>query len=227
MIDSNLSVASWNGEDCLKEFVKHSVKLRLIYETFYRSRAMNALIKAAPALREVAFLGYLTSHHRGVEPALDYDQIVVDCPSTGHFLSCVKVPFALLDITDAGPMGYHCGGIIEVLRDPALSQIYSVVLPEPLVVKEHNSLMSELESLGLKPKTWVNKVFEREVKDELRSLESTENFPDLLSDLIERNNRQDMSLKILKENPQFITPEVESRLLQGYISEILGKLDHV
>jgi anion-transporting ArsA/GET3 family ATPase len=172
-ISENLDAASWNGEDCLQEFVKYSVKLRLIYETFYRSKAINALIKAAPALREIAFLGYLTSHLRDVEPSLSYDQVVVDAPSTGHFLACLKVPGALLDISDFGPMGFHCRGILEVLQNPEKTSIYSIFLAEPLVVLEHRYMQSELSSLGLQSLSWMNKAISPSMIEELQSIKQT------------------------------------------------------
>lgn len=142
----NLHIASWNGEDCLKEYVKHSVKIRFIFEFFYRSKAINALIKAAPALKEISFLGYLTSHFRNAKPRLNFDHIIVDAPSTGHFLSCLQVPKSLLEITSVGPMGQHCRGIVEVLKDPQKTRVYTVFTPEDLVLKEQSELLAKLQS---------------------------------------------------------------------------------
>lgn len=174
-VSENLSVASWNGEDCLQEFVRHSVKLRMIFEAFYRSKAINALIKAAPALREISFLGYLTSHLRQNEPSLDFDQVVVDAPSTGHFLACLKVPSALLDVSDFGPMGKQCRGILDVLKDPQKTAIYSVFIAEPLVFLEYEYLQAELQALGFQSKPWLNKALNPEIVNELNSLESEKN----------------------------------------------------
>lgn len=157
LYQSNLFVATWDGEDCLREYVRHSVKIRFIFEIFLRTQSMSALIKAAPALRELSFLGYLTSHFRNIEPQLDYDHIVVDAPATGHFISCLQIPEALLDITDRGPMGEHCRGIIEVLKDSTKTQIYNVCLPEPLVLQEQQELQQVLSSdFGVSPRVILN-----------------------------------------------------------------------
>lgn len=154
----SLDVVSWNGEDCLQEYVKHSVKIKFLFEVFYRSKAMHALVQAAPALKEVSFLGYLTSHHRGVKPYLNYDHIVVDAPSTGHFVSCLQVPQALLEVTSLGPMGYHCRGILEVLKDPNKVQVYTIFLPEDLVIEEQLQLQQTLlEQFSIKPQVWMNR----------------------------------------------------------------------
>lgn len=199
-----LSVASWNGEDCLQEFVKYSVKLRLIYETFYRSKAINALIKAAPALREIAFLGYLTSHLRDVKPALDFDQIVVDAPSTGHFLSCLRVPIALLDVSDFGPMGFHCRGILKVLTDSNLTKIYNIFLAEPLVISEHEFLKNELNKSGFESKPWFNKALSNNLISELSQLDTDQK---MIRQLQAVRRQQDQVLKGFYNEELIMTSE--------------------
>lgn len=218
---ANLFVSSWNGEDCLQEFVKYSVKLRLIYETFYRSMAITALIKAAPALREIAFLGYLTSHFRGVKPALDYDQIVVDAPSTGHFLSCIRVPSALLDVSDFGPMGFHCRGILNVLKDSQLTTIYNIFLPEPLVVSEFNFLKNELSQSGFKSKGWFNKALNPKVAEDLEVIDpQTLNKNNYFKNIQKLKEQQAQLLNQLKDENMIFTSE-------GPENEIKNELKHI
>lgn len=225
----NLDVASWNGEDCLQEFVKYSVKLRLIFETFYRSNAINALIKAAPALREIAFLGYLTSHLRGVKPALDYDQIIVDAPSTGHFLAALKVPGALLDISNFGPMGFHCNGILEVLRDPQKTSIYSIFLAEPLVMLEHEYMQKELSEMGLKSIPWMNKAIKAELVEELKELQPESVIPALekgqssfSQKLIRSFEQQQSVLKQMQSENLIVTYDADASDLTMQLKPIVG-----
>ncbi len=226
-ISENLSVASWNGEDCLQEFVKYSVKLRLIYETFYRSKAINALIKAAPALREIAFLGYLTSHLRDVKPALDYDQIVVDAPSTGHFLSCLRVPLALLDVSDFGPMGFHCRGILKVLRDPTLTTIYNIFLAEPLVVSEYEFLKNELHKSGFESKPWFNKALSPKLLEDLNGLSAAEFETHLkaIENLQTLAQQQNQVLKGIKDKDLILTSDTSIEALKIEFKEIVKSLN--
>ncbi len=224
----NLDAASWNGEDCLQEFVKYSVKLRLIYETFYRSKAINALIKAAPALREIAFLGYLTSHLRDVKPCLEYDQVVVDAPSTGHFLACLKVPEALLDISDFGPMGFHCKGILDVLRDNQKTAIYSIFLAEPLVLMEHNYLQQELGLLGLTSTPWMNKALNPAIFSDLKDIISkSESSPTaevkrpLVNKLLSTFEQQQQVLKDLGSKNLIMTYEDHRDAIEVQLQAII------
>ncbi len=230
-VGNNYYAASWNGEDCLQEFVKHSVKLRLIYETFYRSKAISALIKAAPALREIAFLGYLTSHLRGVKPSLQFDQVVVDAPSTGHFLSCLKVPGALLDISDFGPMGFHCKGILEVLRNPKKTTIYSVFLAEPLVVLENEYLQSELQKLGLNSTPWVNQILETRMVNELQALstpiEGKNDGTSIKASIVFQKTKQESILRDLKLENCLMTFDGDTSLvdeqMKATLKQVLGE----
>ncbi len=204
-ISENLQAATWNGEDCLQEFVKYSVKLRLIYETFYRSKAMTALIKAAPALREIAFLGYITSHLRDVKPSLNYDQIVVDAPSTGHFLSCLKVPIALLDVSDFGPMGFHCKGILEVLRNTEMTSIYNVFTSEPLVVSEYEFLTHELKKMNLTSKAWLNRALSSMVIQDLDKSMIIGHTPIQIQNLMTIKSQQSEVVKKLNLSDLIVT----------------------
>lgn len=231
-IGHNLSVASWNGEDCLQEFVKHSVKLRIIYEAFYKSKAITALIKAAPALREISFLGYLTSHLRDFKPSLHYDQVVVDAPSTGHFLACLKIPRALLDISSLGPMGTQCQGIINVLKDPSKTSFYTVFLAEPLVYLEYKYLESEMTELGFQCRPWLNKAMNPKVIQELKEMmngisSESSNFEKtkiLSEEIIEIQTQQEAIIHQINTNNILISYEENKQALERRVSKTVQGL---
>ncbi len=204
----HLDVASWTGEDCLREYVRHSVKIRFIFDMFFRAKATNALIKAAPALKEISFLGYITSHLRGVEPQLHYDQIVVDAPATGHFISCLQVPRALLEIASVGPMGQHCRGIIEVLKNPEWVHVYTVFMPEPLVLNEQKELQDKLqEQFQITPRVLLNRSLYRKGIKEIAIKTKDLGFA------------EEQFIEVLKQNLELETSMAQSRLSQNSFPE--------
>ncbi|MEO0336264.1 MAG: ArsA-related P-loop ATPase, partial [Pseudomonadota bacterium] len=77
-VEPNLSVARWQGEDCLKEYLGYLLKVSRIAELFFENRVMKALVNSAPALKELAIAGKLTSWPRQVGPPLDFQHIVLD-----------------------------------------------------------------------------------------------------------------------------------------------------
>lgn len=216
-LEDNLHVASWNGEDCLQEYVKHSVKIKILFEMFYHSKAMSALIKAAPALKEISFLGYLTSHFRNVKPCLDFDSIIVDAPSTGHFISCLQVPKSLLAITSFGPMGHHCKGILDVLKDPQKTKVYTVFLPEELVINEQRQLVKTLKSeFEIQAQVWLNRSFTKaniEIPENIKGDKTNQRYISFLREGL-KNEKQILSEKEFNIN-QILPESFGSSILQN------------
>ncbi|NJL25330.1 MAG: P-loop NTPase [Calothrix sp. SM1_5_4] len=84
-ITSHLAVTRWEGESCLREYLKHLLKIDRVVSLFFDNKVMRALVQAAPALKELAVLGKVTSGPRKVGPPLAYDELVIDAYATGIF----------------------------------------------------------------------------------------------------------------------------------------------
>jgi anion-transporting ArsA/GET3 family ATPase len=144
-VGSHLWVSRWQAEDCLKEYLGHLLKVSKIAELFFENRVMKALVNSAPALKELAIAGKLTSTPRQVGPSLDFAHIVLDAYSTGHFKALLNAPIGMAEAVGIGPMGEQSRGIAETLQRPEITQIYIVALPEELPVKETLELHSFLK----------------------------------------------------------------------------------
>jgi len=138
--------AVWSGEDCLTDYVKYLVKVPWAAEAFLKNAWLRSLIKVAPGLREISFLGKLTSQVRKHGPPMNYDTIVVDAVSSGHFLNLMRTPKGLMEITKVGPLREQSHGIFEVLNDSKV--IHSLVVSnlENFSVQESRELISQLGS---------------------------------------------------------------------------------
>ena len=116
-INEGLFVASWTGLDCLSEYVASIAHSQRASDIFLKLPVLKNLIESAPGLREVAVLGKLTSDYRkAIKLKTEYDDIIFDAPSTGHFMSLLQVPFGLTKTVGAGPMQTQCNSIIECLN---------------------------------------------------------------------------------------------------------------
>lgn len=148
----NLFVARWGGNDCLKDYVEHMLKVRSLVTAFFAHPVMQAFIAAAPALSDVSILGKLTSGLRNVGPALDFDLIVFDAYSTGHFLAMMRAPLGLAEAIQMGPMGKQSRQIHDVLTDLSVCAYGVVTLPEELPVQESEELLARLRGeWGIEP----------------------------------------------------------------------------
>lgn len=153
-------LALWTGEECLRDYVQHLVKVPWVSDIFLKNAWLRSLIKLAPGLREISFLGKLTSHVRKHGPALPYDVIVVDAVSSGHFISLLKTPRALGGVVSRGPMREQCDGIQAVLDNSTHTQILINTNLESYSVQESLELLEQLsETTKVRPAIVANKIF--------------------------------------------------------------------
>jgi anion-transporting ArsA/GET3 family ATPase len=187
LLSPHLSLARWDGEDCLKEYLLHLLKLERVVDLFFENRVMKSLVQAAPGLKELALAGKITSGVRGVGPTLPFDRIVVDAYSTGHFRALVESPHAMANAIPVGPMGEQSRSIDAVLKSPVNSCYHIVVTPEELPVVEGLELVRFVqEKFNIAPEVILNRWLAPPVTlDELKVLPSSE-FTGYLRFLLER-----------------------------------------
>ncbi len=167
LLADNLSAVRWDGEGCLKEYILHYVKVEKMVDLFFENRVMKALVQAAPALKELAILGKITSANRRIGPTLQYDDIVVDAFATGHFKALLQAPIGMAEAVQIGPMGEQCRSIQAVIREKRLTKFYIAMIPEELPVTEGLELSAYLaenfqNNICLVKNRWVESPIKRE-----------------------------------------------------------------
>ena len=189
VVNSHLTVARWEGEACLREYLRYLIKIDRVVKLFFDNRVMRALVQAAPALKELALLGKVTSGPRKVGPPLPYDELVVDAYATGHFRALWRAPVGLGEAIPFGPMGEQSRSITNVLKDPMLTQFHVVTLPEELPVTEGLELARDIKrELGQNPRMILNRWLESPLDlAKLRGF-SGHDFADYVAILLERQN---------------------------------------
>lgn len=207
---TNLWVAAWDGESSLREFLLYYIRLESMVNLFFDNRAMRALIRAAPALKELALLGKLTSGIRGVGPELDFDCIVVDAFASGHFKALLDVPRGMAETVRFGPMGEQSRAMAEVLADKNHTSVFVVTIPEELPTLETKELFSELKKRRLEQVQVIcNRVMDFPVGsarvEQLAEQSSASAQIDFLRYVGAWQRRQEASLSELKNTPVEIT----------------------
>lgn len=157
-IDTNLSVALWTGESCLREYIIYLIKVEALYKLFFENAVMKAFVNVAPALPELAIMGKATSGPRNHGPKAPFDCIVIDAYATGHFMALIGAASGMAEAVKFGPMGEQSRSIDQVLRDPKFCKYFLVSLPEELPVKETEELYEHLQSkFGIQAEIILNK----------------------------------------------------------------------
>lgn len=153
-----LHVSLWTGQDCLREYAQHLLKLESLYKLFFENAIMKTFIQIAPGLPELSIMGKMTSGIRKHGPAMPFQSIVMDSFATGHFMALVKAPEAMAKTIQFGPMGEQSRSIDAVLRNPEICQYVVVCLPEELPTRETIDLCRQLKAqLGISPKVILNR----------------------------------------------------------------------
>lgn len=178
-IHSHLSVVRWEGEAVLREYIQHFIKIERVVRLFFDNRIMKALVQAAPALKEVALLGKITSGPRRIGPSLPFDDLVIDAFATGHFRAMWRAPIGLSEAIPFGPMGEQSRSITRVMRDPQLTRYHIVMMPEELPVTEGLELARDVQAeMEQKPELilnrWLNSPLQRAQLEKFRGHEFAE-----------------------------------------------------
>ncbi len=174
----NFSICRWDGESCLREYLLHYIRIERVVNLFYENPVSKALVHAAPALRELAILGKITSGIRKIGPSLNFDRIVVDGFATGHFKAMLKAPIGMAEAIGFGPMGEQSRLMTAVVRRKDICKFLVVTLPEELPVAETLELSSFLEEhTGQKPRILLNKLWTPGVNlEQLEKLKTKSEF---------------------------------------------------
>lgn len=159
-------VAHWSGEECLREYIRYRLKVPFAAKLVSDNKWFQALVATAPGLRELSFLGKVTSQSRQHGPPLNYDHYVIDAVSSGHLRSLLAAPEGLAGVVSVGPLHQQAKGIARVLRDPEQTQFAVISLLEEYSVNEAGELSQYLLANGYKNTQIVmNKTFPPDIEE--------------------------------------------------------------
>jgi arsenite-transporting ATPase len=135
---------------------------RLLGRLFTANFAVRRMLRAAPALRELAMLdavGLIADRARG-------SRVVVDMPATGHGLAWMRLPLQMRDLFGSGGLYELSERLVKRIVAPEATSVVIVTLPERLVLHETLELCAALEKeLGMPPARLVVNQFPTALPD--------------------------------------------------------------
>lgn len=194
-LTSHLSISRWDGASCLRDYLHHLLKIETVVKLFFDNKVMKALVQSAPALKELAILGKVTSGPRQVGPPMPYDELVIDAYATGHFRALWRAPVGLAEAIPFGPMGEQSRSIVSVLKNPELTKFYVVMIPEELPVTEGLELARDIQvEMNQRPQLILNRWLESPLKPEQLKRFAGHDFADYLLTLLARQQQLDAQI---------------------------------
>jgi hypothetical protein len=150
-LQEGLQWASVSAPNALEEFVSRQLRSKALYRLVFRNRVMGPFIDAVPGLPELIQLGKI--YDLAIERrngAFTHDFIVVDAPATGHGLSLLEAPRAMLELTRAGPIHHNTGLVDAFFGDPSRAAVVLTTLPEAMPTSEFREMRVKLSEKGRK-----------------------------------------------------------------------------
>jgi len=134
----------------LREYGAMVLRSEFIAKQVLENRAARALLQAIPGVDDYAMLGkawYHTTEEEHGKPK--YDLVLLDGPATGHVLTLLAIPDAILAAVPEGPLTRPARATHDLLRDRKRSAFVIVTLAEDLPVNEAVELAKKAQAMGL------------------------------------------------------------------------------
>lgn len=165
-------------QEAMRQYALMQLRYRAIYKAVFENRFVSRFLRFIPSLPELVMLGKILHHVREAR----WDLVLVDAPATGHGITFLRVPKALLDTVPPGAMRDDALWMQGLLVDPAVTAVEIVSLPEELPVNETIELATEVrQTLGMQPgSVFLNRAWSHRFEaEEIRALERTFDPPAL------------------------------------------------
>jgi anion-transporting ArsA/GET3 family ATPase len=144
---------SITAQRSVEEYLVRTLRFRLLYELVFRNRYIEPFMNGVLGLSDLMTIGKVLdlewerssgAHGPDGSGPYRYDLVVVDAPATGHGISLLRAPQAMMDVTRAGPLHSNARLIRDLLADRSRTAVLAVTLAEELPVSETIELVARL-----------------------------------------------------------------------------------
>lgn len=134
-VGKNLATINLNPADNFKDYVTKHLGQRQLFEKVFSHKVVQSFIETLPGLAELMMLGRLY-YECELAPGPRHDLVIFDGSASGHFLSLMTTPDAVLAAGLGGPLTRETERVRTFLADPKKVGTVYVAVPEDLVVSE-------------------------------------------------------------------------------------------
>ena len=147
----NLYAVNTTPAAALEEYGLMILKFRRVYRMVFENRVTRYFLRAIPGLDEYSVLGKAWFHTNEVDRGRPvWDTVVFDMPASGHSVSMLRVPWAIIKTVPEGPLTRDARVLRDQLLDRSRTAAVLVTIPEEMPVAEARELHVVLRrQLGL------------------------------------------------------------------------------
>jgi anion-transporting ArsA/GET3 family ATPase len=137
----NLYAVNTTPAAALEEYGLMILRFRQVYRMVFENRVTRYFLRAIPGLDEYAVLGKAWFHTNEQDRGRPtWDTIVFDMPASGHSVSMLRVPWAIIQTVPEGPLTRDARVLRDQLLDRNRTAAVLVTLPEEMPVAEAREL---------------------------------------------------------------------------------------
>ena len=151
-VAKNVWAVNMEPARAMEEYGMMILKSRTLYRAVFDNRYVKSFFRATPGLYEWAMLGKAWFHttEKREDGSPRYDIVLLDAPATGHGLDMLRVPKVIVDVVPPGILRRDADLAWQMFKDPAMTAVVVVTLPEDMPVNETVELIAGVEGeLGL------------------------------------------------------------------------------
>jgi anion-transporting ArsA/GET3 family ATPase len=148
-VRERLDAVNMNPTAALHEYGLMVLRYETIYKAVLENRMIKGFLRAIPGLDDYSMLGKAWWHTTEADARgrPKYDLVVLDAPATGHAVTMLRLPQAILDTVPEGPLTKTARRVHELLTDASQCALLVVTLAEDLPVAEAVDLHHQNEKL--------------------------------------------------------------------------------
>lgn len=148
----NVWAVNMDPTRALEEYGAMMLKSRALYKLLFDNKYVRTFFRAVPGMQEWTMLGKAWWHTTETREGggNQYDVVILDAPATGHGLDMLRVPKVIVDVVPPGLLRRDAERAWEMFKDPAMTAVVLVTLPEEMPTTETIELAGALRGeLGL------------------------------------------------------------------------------
>jgi anion-transporting ArsA/GET3 family ATPase len=122
----------------LREYGTMVLRSEFIAKQVLENKVSRAFLHAVPGLEDYSMLGKTWYHTTETDEAgrPKWDLVILDGPATGHVITLLAIPQAILDVVPEGPLTRPAASTHALLRDATRTAMVIVTLAEDLPSNE-------------------------------------------------------------------------------------------
>jgi anion-transporting ArsA/GET3 family ATPase len=137
-VRDRLWAVNMTPQAALREYGAMVLRSEFVAKQVLENKVSRTFLKAVPGLEDYSMLGKVWFHTTEEEEAgrPKWDLVILDGPATGHLLTMLSIPHAILAAVPEGPLTRPASATLELLRDPKRSAMTLVTLAEDMPSNE-------------------------------------------------------------------------------------------